>query len=246
MNRVEWELYGETNVDQVTDKTNKGLGTIEKNAKRVETAFSMSVSSIFLRFLGPMVLVQQAIAMITESMEKAKKTADDGFKALAAGEDNYATAQESRMAAFFQRREQQATEKEQSEAGKKASTEKFIEDRGFWRGIMEAPISTFAVMMGELGIGKGAGADWIQKGAAEDWAKTQQGVKMNGGITGTEFKSPQGFSNVVGVGSNPVLETMTIQLEIQKQMLAQLETANMLRQSTEPDFTKSGFRSTPY
>jgi hypothetical protein len=241
MNRVEWELYGETNVDQVTDKTNKGLDVIGKNAKRVENSFNMGISAVFLRFLGPLVLIQQAISMITEAMEKAKQTADAGFKALAAGEDNYATAQESRMAAFFQRREQQAIEKEQSEAGKKASTEKFMEDRGFWRGVMEAPISTFAVMMGELGIGPGAGAKWIQNAAAADFEKTQKGVTANGGITGKDFKSPEGFSNVVGVGANPVLDTVTMQLEIQKQMLTQLEIANSARLTNEPDFTKGRY-----
>jgi len=239
MNRVEWELYGETNVDQVTDKTNKGLGAIEKNAKRVESAFSMSISSIFLRFLGPMALLQQAIAMITESMNKAKQTADAGFKALAAGEDKYASAQQARMAAFFQQQEQDAADKEQSAAGRKAATEKFIDERGFFKGLMEAPVTTFAAIMSQLlpGVKDASELDWVQQGAAADWAKTQKGAKMNTGNTATSFKGPEGFSNVVGVGANPVLETMTMQLELQRQMLVQLEIANAAKIG-DTDFTK--------
>jgi hypothetical protein len=221
MIKVEWGLEGETNVDQVVDKTNKGLNGIEKNAKRVNDAFTMSASSFFLKFLGPMALLQMAISAISDSMEKAKQTAEAGFNTLASGEDKYASEQESRMAAFFKQREDEAKAMQESEAGRKASTEKFFEDRGFWKSVFEAPVSTFAVLMGEFGIGSGAGAKWIQKGASEDWAKAQkaEGKKMeNGGATGTTFKGPEGFSNVVGVGANPVMEKMTRQNEIMEEI----------------------------
>jgi hypothetical protein len=33
------------------------------------------------------------------------------------------------------------------------------------------------------------------------------------GPVGNAFKAPEGFGNVIGVGSNPVLEAMTSQLE---------------------------------
>jgi hypothetical protein len=251
MNRVEWELYGETNVDQVTDKTKKGLDGIEKNAKRVENAFSMSISSIFLRFLGPMALIQLAISQITDAMDKAKQTADTGFQKLADGEDKYATAQQSRMAAFFQRQEKEAQNKLESEAGRKAATEKFMDDRGFWKGIVEAPVATFAAVMSQLlpGVKDATELDWVQRGAADDWAKAQaaEGKKMdNGGATGTAFKAPDGFGNVIGVGANPVLENITQQLDVQRQMLQALELANALK-SGNTDFTKGDYSDyTPY
>jgi len=247
MNRVEWELYGETNVDQVTDKTNKGLNGIEKNAKRVENAFSMSVSSIFLRFLGPMALLQGAISAISDAMDKAKQKSEEGFNTLAAGEDKYASAQETRMAAFFKAQEDEAKAKDLSAAGRKASTEKFMDDRGFWKGIVEAPVSTFAAIMSQLlpGVKDATELDWVQRGAADDWAKAQEaeGKKMDGGGA-TKFKSPDGFGNVIGVGANPVLENMTQQLEVQRQMLAALEMANAVK-TVNTDFTKEE-EYTPY
>lgn len=242
MNRVEWGLYGETNVDEVVNKTNKGLDGFEKNAKRVNDAFTMSASSFFLRFLGPMALLQMAIAKIAESMEKTKRTAQEGFDTLAAGEDKYASAQEARMAAFFKQQEEDAISKEKSVAGRKAATEKFLDDRGFWKGIVEAPVTTFAAIMSQLlpGVKDATELDWVQKGAAEDWAKAQkaEGKKMeDGGATGTPFKSPDGFGNVIGVGANPVLEAVTQQTELQRRMLEQLEIANAARTGTA-DFTK--------
>jgi hypothetical protein len=254
MIKVEWGLEGETNVDDVVNKTNKGLNGIEKNAKRVENAFTMSASSFFLKFLGPMALLQMAISSITESMAKAKQTAEDGFNTLAAGEDKYASAQEARMAAFFKQQEDEAAAKEKSAAGRKAATEKFIDDRGFWRGIVEAPVTTFAAIMSQLlpGVKDASELDWVQKGAAEDWAKAQkaEGKKMEGGgNTATSFKSPEGFGNVIGVGANPVLEAVTLQTEIQRQMLAQLEIANGAK-ANDTDFTKpengTNYRATPY
>jgi hypothetical protein len=62
-----------------------------------------------------------------------------------------------------------------------------------------------------------------QKEAAESQIKAQKEVdKMP-----TTFKGPEGFSNVVGVGANPVLEAMASQLEEAKktnELLAQLVT----------------------
>jgi hypothetical protein len=42
---------------------------------------------------------------------------------------------------------------------------------------------------------------------------------------------------VIGVGANPVLETMTLQLDLQRQMLTQLELANNANVGNT-DFTK--------
>jgi hypothetical protein len=40
---------------------------------------------------------------------------------------------------------------------------------------------------------------------------------------GTTFKGPEGFSNVVGVGANPVMEAMTMQLDESRKQTALLE-----------------------
>ncbi len=62
-----------------------------------------------------------------------------------------------------------------------------------------------------------------QKEAAESQIAAQKEIdKMP-----TTFKGPEGFSNVVGVGANPVLEAMASQLEEAKktnELLAQLVT----------------------
>jgi hypothetical protein len=52
------------------------------------------------------------------------------------------------------------------------------------------------------------------------------------------FKGPEGFSNVVGVGANPVMEAMAAQTEIALQQLAELQKLNAKGNDTQIDFTK--------
>ena len=60
-------------------------------------------------------------------------------------------------------------------------------------------------------------------------------------LTGsTSFRTPEGFGNIVGVGANPVMEAMTLQLEESRKQTALLE--NISRGSgggVPTDFTKS-------
>jgi len=62
---------------------------------------------------------------------------------------------------------------------------------------------------------------------------------------GTTFKGPEGFSNVVGVGANPVIEAMTMQLEETRKQTALLEV--IARPATgggvPVDFTKAATSS---
>jgi hypothetical protein len=66
--------------------------------------------------------------------------------------------------------------------------------------------------------------------------KGGEGVKDK---TSTNFKGPEGFSNVVGIGSNPVMEAMTAQLEEQRKQTALLQQIASPNGSVPADFTKS-------
>jgi hypothetical protein len=59
------------------------------------------------------------------------------------------------------------------------------------------------------------------------------------GPVGNAFKSPEGFSNVIGVGANPVLENLTRQTDIQQQILDGLKAMSPRSGGiNQPDFTK--------
>ena len=53
------------------------------------------------------------------------------------------------------------------------------------------------------------------------------------------FKGPEGFSNVVGVGANPVIEAMTRQVDIQNEILQIMKNSLPAGRPLDvPDFTK--------
>ena len=54
----------------------------------------------------------------------------------------------------------------------------------------------------------------------------------------SNFKGPEGFSNVVGVGANPVMEAMAELTELARQQLAELQKLNAKGNDTQTDFTK--------
>jgi hypothetical protein len=79
--------------------------------------------------------------------------------------------------------------------------------------------------------------DAIRRILAEDMAK--QGP-LSEGMKGksADFKGPEGFSNVVGVGPNPVMEAMARQTEIALAQLAELQKISGSTPGGQGDFTK--------
>ncbi len=87
----------------------------------------------------------------------------------------------------------------------------------------------------------------VQRLAMEYFNKTADGKKLleslgpdKAGAKAADFKSPEGFGNVIGVGANPVIEAMNVQTEElikQTDLLTQIALA--FGGSLPPDFTKT-------
>ena len=73
----------------------------------------------------------------------------------------------------------------------------------------------------------------IETAAAEAAKKGAEGK-----VKTTDFKGPEGFGNVIGVGPNPVLEAMNEQLEEQQKQTALLEKIANKDGAVPTDFTK--------
>jgi len=214
---------------------------MEKSIEGINRKFNSFGKDLFLSVLGPMVIFNQIISEITASIQKAKQISEEGFKTLAAGDDQLANSRETRMARFMAMQDDSDKRGTESEAGKKASVEKFFERRGFLKSAYEAPLSTLAMVAGEIGFGKGAEYKFIQNKALNDFEKTLtpeqlKNLKDQADMKNapTSFKGPEGFSNVVGVGANPVMEAMSAQLEQQKRQTELLEIIAAGKASSDP------------
>ena len=244
MNKVEWELEGSTNVDQVVNKTTNGLNGIERNAKRVSDSFTLSASSIFLKFLGPMALLQAAIGWISNAIETSKQQAKEAMDFAVKGESAALDATTAYQAQKYAAEDKAKSEKEMAEQSKQQIAERYLRENE--SKVMDK-LGSFEWMKYIGDSYSNAAKDKDLQKVIDDLIKEDMGKNRDvlTKVKGTDFKGPEGFSNVVGVGASPVLEAMTQQLEVQRDMLNQLQLANA-NKTPDPDFTKSQFRPTPY
>jgi len=238
-------LKTDSDVPAAMGKAQSAVVSFDKQVQDVQKKFSTAFKDIFLGFTAPMVIIQSAIQMISSAIEKAKQDAKDGLDLISKGETAFASSEEARLAQFI--KVKQATEEEQRkvQAGRVEMTEKFFTDTEKGRKIMQKMEEDAAAgSSGEYVVpspGQLAMQKYYQDMALKEFLNSEQGKKFQyifNDKNNANFKGPEGFSNVVGVGSNPVMEAMAEQLEIQKQQLAALQEIAAKDKNSQTDFTK--------
>ncbi len=263
-----------SDVPQAMDKAKSATVSFSKQVEDIQKKFSTSFKDIFLGFLAPMVLINSAISSISGAIEDARRRAQEGLDLLAKGDSMFVSSHERRMAAYFKERQEREKESESAKEGRAESTRMFLETtpegQKLLNDLRRENMANYLInpnftanMAGREDVqkraleafsstGEGQAAmRWeetqkkqkeAQKQAAEAQASAQKEVdKMP-----TTFKGPEGFSNVVGVGANPVMEAMTAQLDEQKKtndLLSQLVTSNTVRTTSWLD-APAGAKST--
>jgi hypothetical protein len=247
-NIIKFSINGDTNAEQVTEKVKKSVSALEKNIEGIENRFKSFGKDLFLSFAAPMVLLNAAMSSISAAIEKSKQDAREGLDLIAKGETKFATSEQKKQASFVKFKIAEQEEEQKVKAGAQKIYEDFLDTKE-GKAIYDKYAPQFSGPEGEANMFtlpqmaksqkvRDEIEQWFrdnqdklnvdgesakQKEAAESQIKAQKEVdKMP-----TTFKGPEGFSNVVGVGANPVLEAMASQLEEAKKtndLLAQLVT----------------------
>ena len=253
-NVVKFSINGDTNADQVTDKVKKSVSTLEKNLKGIEDRFKNFGKDLFLSLAAPMVILNKVINDVEASMARSRENARKGLEDIASGENKAATEREVRMARFIKSQTEKREYDEQTEAGRAEAAGRFV-DENQMDFLLNKPVSFFTALINEMTggfVGKGFGYKFVQEAAMErfeamnpvdpndpnspsklaeaakkqkDATEAQTAAQKEVDKMPTTFKGPEGFTNVVGVGANPVMEAMAAQLdEVKKtnELLAQL------------------------
>ena len=238
-----------SDVPQAMDRAKSATVSFGKQVEDIQKKFSSSFKDIFLGFLAPMVLIQGAISMISEAIAKAKQDAKDGLDLLAKGETTFATSEEKRMAAFFKRRAEVKEEQRLAEIGKSEIAGQFIKTPEGNKLASDMAAQRISQLGANAQIDFTALRDSLkgdkafQDAALKAFMASPEGKSFQPGEAGPKataaFKGPEGFSNVVGVGANPVIEAMAEQTEIAKQQLAVLQQIANGGGGVPVDFTKS-------
>jgi len=229
--KVEVELAGKSNIDEVVKKAQSSMTNMEKSIEGINKKFKSFGKDLFLSFLGPMVLFNTAINLISESIAKAKQDAKDGLELLSKGETDKVSKQQATSASYFLEQDRIKKENEIIAAGKTELTKRLLtspENQGLILNESDKRKLASGTSISTLSEDKN-----IQEQAMKYFMTTPEGkaAKLQ---EGTAFKAPEGFSNVVGVGANPVMEAMSAQLEQQKRQTELLEIIAAGKASSDP------------
>ena len=239
-NSVQYSIDGDTNAEQVSGRVKASLNGLDKQMEGIGKKFGNSFKDIFLSFLGPMALLGAAMGFIgkliadnQKKQEEANQAAIDGTNKLMSAEDQYWANKRNNEKKAEATVEEAATARENT-------TRQFLEEdpRGkqmFDHALVEKIFGQpFRKYHGPI-----AGNPEIQ---AKVQALIAEDIKTNPppaeALKNTTFQGPQGFSNIIGVGANPVLENLTRQTDIQQQILEHLKGSKPMLGITDVDFTK--------
>ena len=168
--------------------------------------------------------------------EEANQAAIDGTNALMSAEDKYYANKRNN--------EKKAKETvEQAQTQRENTTAQFLETKAgekiVVREMMARSSSTgeTSTSLRDLARDPKVQAE-VQALIAEQMKKNPTAGAPAGQDKTTAFKGPEGFSNVIGVGANPVMEAMNLQLEESQKQTALLEKIASPEGGVPKDFTK--------
>jgi len=251
---VNYSIKGTSDVPQQVDKAKKAMSEMDRQTQAIGKKFTEFGKDLFMGFLAPMVLVQQAVSFISGAIAKARQDAKDAVD-FAAGikvEELKASPVDPTtryMAQKLQVDLRTEKEKEQAATARETVTEEFLkrDPRGrqyFFKeaatgdegpGMSEAALAKFKYV--QDAVAKIVEAD-MKKALKEEQDKAAadkaEAEKKKAAATVGVFA---GDNSVFGVGNSPHMTMLNHQIELQKtanEYLAVIAAAA----GTSSDFTK--------
>ena len=232
---LEVNIKATSEIPQAMDKAKAAVVGFDKQIEGIGKKFSSSFKDIFLSFLGPMAILSAALAFIGKAIadnqrknEEANRAAIDGTNELMSAQDRYYTRKRENEKLTKEQIEQAKLERENvtkeflqnDPRGKALVMEQVPEGAG---GMKRKDFIRDSFIADQLAKRKQT-QDIVQSLIAEDIKNNPAAAQAPTGPT--SFRTPEGFGNVVGVGANPVMEAMTMQLEESRKQTALLESLN--------------------
>lgn len=237
---LELHIKTTSEVPKAMDKAKAATDGFGKQVEDIQKKFTGSFKDIFLSFLGPMALVGVAMNYISKLIEENQKKREDANQAAIDDTNKLMSAEDKYWA---NRRNNEANAKktvEEAAVQRQQVTQEFLETDPRGKAIFEKEKINFnfkhLTYMGYVSNKPEVQAQ-VQAMIAEERMKNPSaGINPN---KISDFKGPEGFSNVIGVGPNPVMEAMNAQLEEQQKQTALLEKIANKDGAAPDDFTKT-------
>jgi hypothetical protein len=243
---LEVNIKTTSDVPQAMDKAKKATDGMAKQVEDIQKKFSTAFKDIALGFIAPMVIVNQLVSFISQSIEDAKRSAQEGFDLIAQGETKLATTEQTRLANFLKMKAANKKEAEDVEAGMIKMARDFAqteEGAAAQRQFLSEGTNRFLVQsgMGQVSYEALFANKEFQNRMLQTFLASEEGKKFAPIFKDKEqgFKNPEGFGNVIGVGANPVLEAMSAQNEELKKHTMLLQNLVDRNPFMPTDFTKT-------
>ena len=246
---LELNIKTSSDVPQAMDKAKSATVSFGKQVEDIQKKFSTSFKDIFLSIAGPMAIFGLLTNTVTGYLEKIKKAQEDANKAAIDGVNERMAAEDVFYARKIERIKQDKVKEQQAKDQPQTTAFEFLMNDPRAKSIFgfnaKSKVPAFGIggmtvseQQAEFMSKSPALQEKIRKILAEDMTKegiTGQGLKAG---KSADFKGPEGFSNVIGVGPNPVLEAMAQQTEIALAQLAELQKISGSTPASQGDFTK--------
>jgi hypothetical protein len=231
-----------SDVPQAMDRAKSATVSFGKQVDDIQKKFSMAFKDVFLSFLGPLALLAVAINYIGKLIDENRKKNEDANRAAIEGTNALMSAEDKYYANKRNNEKKLKEDTEEAKTQRETTTREFLESDPRGADILKyAPQSREAgLTVSQLAfkVAKEKGVqDQVQAIIAEDMKKNPSAGVTAGKDASAAFKGPEGFSNVVGVGANPVMESMRNQLLETQRTNALLE--QIVQAPAGTDFTKS-------
>ena len=218
-NVIQFSITGDTNAEQVAGRAKTAVAGLDKQMDGIGKKFGSGFKDIFLSFLGPMALLSAAMAFIGKMIADNQKKQEDANKSAIEGTNALMSAEDKYYANKLNKEKQLRDTTEEAKTQRETTTQEFLEKDPRGQAMLkELQFKSMSEPGVQVAFRKQKVIqDQIQAIIAEDMKKNP-----NAGANtskDTTFQGPQGFSNVVGVGANPVLQYMTRQTDIQQEIL---------------------------
>jgi hypothetical protein len=241
-----------SDVPQAMDRAKTATVGFGKQVDDIQKKMSTAFKDIAFAYVAPLILLNKAIGMISDSIEKSKQEIKD-LRDFAATSDSKFLDPKTKYLANLR----VATDRERMERGMapKATTEEYayflqndprsgqvLQSAGLGANLKALVAGVFS--SGDEGAAKSLAANPEIK-AAIDKIIEKAAAESSGKNAATKFEGLQGFSSVVGVGSNVALEMITAQLEEQRKQTALLQQIASPVGAVPQDFTKEYTNTSP-
>lgn len=221
---LELNIKTTSDVPQAMDRAKTATVSFGKQVEDIRRKFSTSFKDIILGFLAPMVVLNSVINAIQASFEKNRQNMAEAMRFAELGESKFISAEARYLAAEKKRREAEGSASK-AKMGEEELIKDFLKNdprtAEIFKTLSQGTIYGLgqAELRGTLTPGTSGEEQMLAyavknleiRKAVLDIIKKDMGISPTG--TQKDFKGPEGFSNVVGVGANPVMEAMNAQLE---------------------------------